>query len=132
MSQEDEIFLTIIGPESAMTEINKITVEGVEIFPPEPRDAMVDAVDSPLGPDEIQHILMQATVVLKFAATAVQFGLVSAQLAGELKRLLGRAEAHEKAVIEIRDGRTDAELIRITSDTKVETAGEAIKKAPKP
>lgn len=96
MSHENEIILTIVGPESAMKEIEKISMAGVEIDPPQPLDAMVDAVDAPLGPDEIQLFLMHATVVLKFGAAAAQFGLVAAKLAGELKHLLTRTEPHEK------------------------------------
>jgi hypothetical protein len=131
MSDDEEIFLTIIGPESAMKDIENISIAEVEIDPPQPLDAMVDAVDAPLGPDEIQLFLMHATVILKFGAAAVQFGLVTTKLIGELKKLLAKAEPHEKPQIVIVDARTNARLMEITQDTDAEHAGEAIKNATK-
>ncbi|WP_095203058.1 hypothetical protein [Mesorhizobium carmichaelinearum] len=129
MSHDDEIFLAVVGPESAMKDIEKISIAGVEIDPPQPMDAMVDAVDAPLGPDQIQLILMHATVVLKFGVAAAQFGLVTAQFAGELKKLLTQTEAHEKPRIVIVDAKTSAPVMEITEDTDAEKAGEAIKNA---
>jgi hypothetical protein len=131
MSHENEIILTIIGPESAMKEIEKISIAGVEIDPPQPLDAMVDAVDSPLGPDEIQTFLLHATVVLKFGAAAAQFGLVGVKLAGELKHLLTRTEPHEKPQIFVVDARTNAQVQEITGETDVDEAGKAIENATK-
>jgi len=131
MSHENEIILTIVGPESAMKEIEKISMAGVEIDPPQPLDAMVDAVDAPLGPDEIQLFLMHATVVLQFGAAAAQFGLVAAKLAGELKHLLTRTEPHEKPRIVVVDARTNAQVLEITHETDVNKAGKAIENATK-
>lgn len=131
MSHDDEIFLTVIGPESVMASIGTISIDGIRIDPPQPLDAMVDAVDAPLGPDEIHQLLMHATAVLSFGTVAVKFGVAATQLVGELKKLLVQAEPHEKPEIIIVDARTNEKIVAIAQDTNPEKAGETIKDATK-
>lgn len=129
MSYDDEIFLTLVGPESVMTSLKTISIDGINIDIPQPLDAMVDAVDAPLGPDEIQQLLMHATVVLNFGAAAAKFGVATTQLVIELKKLLLKSDQHENPLIVVADAKTNAQIVAITQATNPEKAGEAIKDA---
>jgi hypothetical protein len=90
---------------------------------------MVDAVDAPLGPEEIQQLLMHATLVLNFGAAAAKFGVATTQLITELKKLLLKSDHNENPQIVVADAKTDAKIVAITQTTNPEKASEAIKNA---
>ena len=85
MSNGERIYLSLIGHRSELAAVETLANESVEIKPPRPLDAMVDAVDAPLGPEMIEPLLVHATVVLKFLAASVGF-------VGAVKTLLPKSE----------------------------------------
>ena len=123
MSNDERIFLSLIGLESVLAEVETLANESVEIEPPRPLDAMVDAVDAPLGPETIAPLLVHATVVLKFLAGAVGF-------VGAVKTLLPKSERENPKIV-IVDAKTNTEIVAVTKDTNPEEAAAKIAAAMK-
>lgn len=123
MSNDERIFLSLIGHESDLAKVETLANESVVIERPRPLDAMVDAVDSPLGPEMIEPLLVHATVVLKFLAAGVGF-------VGAVKALLSQSE-HENPKIVIVDAKTNTEIVAVTKDTNPEGAAAKIAAAMK-
>jgi len=123
MSNDERIFLSLIGHESELAKVETLANESVEIEPPRPLDAMVDAVDAPLGPEMIEPLLVHATVVLKFLAAAVGF-------VGAVKTLLPKSERENPKIV-IVDAKTNTEIVAVTKDTNPEEAAAKIAAAMK-
>lgn len=123
MSNEERIFLSLIGHESELVKVETLANESVEVESPRPLDAMVDAVDAPLGPEMIEPMLVHATVVLKFLAAAVGF-------VGAVKSLLRNSEREDPKII-IVDAKTNTEIVAVTNDTKPKEAAAKIVAAMK-
>jgi len=123
MSNDERIFLSLIGHESDLAKVETLANESVAIEPPRPLDAMVDAVDSPLGPEMIEPLLVHATVVLKFLAAGAGF-------VGAVKTLLSKSERENPKIV-IVDAKTNIEIVAVTKDTNPEGAAAKIAAAMK-
>jgi len=120
MTTEEKVFLTLIGPESVMQSLEKnVAIEGVSIGKPQPLDAMVDAVDTSLGPDEIKMFMEFATAVLSLTGATLEFILA-------LQHGLSAAEGANDPRIIIVDARTNTQIVSITSDTDPQWAKQVI------
>jgi hypothetical protein len=123
MSNGERIYLSLIGHRSELAAVETLANESVEIKPPRPLDAMVDAVDAPLGPEMIEPLLVHATVVLKFLAASVGF-------VGAVKTLLPKSERENPKIV-IVDAKTNTEIVAVTKDTNPEEAAAKIVAAMK-
>jgi hypothetical protein len=71
MSQD---VISILGRAEAVEAISKqISMQDVTMDPPEPADSLTDALDAPLGPQEIQQVLQFLTVMFGTASSMLLF-----------------------------------------------------------
>lgn len=123
MTTEDKVYLTLIGPESVMQSLEKnVAIEGVSIGKPQPLDAMVDAVDTSLGPDEVKMFMEFATAILSLSGATLEFVVA-------IKNWLSKSDERKDARVIVREAPTNVTLISITADTDPETARKIIEAA---
>jgi hypothetical protein len=122
MSTDAKTYLSVMGPKSVIQALaQQAPVEGVEIGPPQPADAMTDMVDTPLGPEEIKMLMEFSTVSLALGAAMLEF-------VKKLRDMLKKSE-NDKAPIVIFAGRTNAQIVSITRDSDPEQVTEIISAA---
>jgi len=107
-------YITLVGPEDLIKQIETSGgSKDLELGRSRPGDALTDAVDTTLGPEEIKLILQVLTVAFSTATAALTFFQ-------RLKDLLARADTKKPVVIQIKDGRTGRKLATIDKETNVD------------
>ena len=65
-------YITLVGSEEIIQQLEAApALEGVEFGKSRPADSLTDAVDSPLGPEEIKAIFSVITVVITTASAGL-------------------------------------------------------------
>jgi hypothetical protein len=114
-------YLRLVGPEDVIEQVGTAQVADVEVGVVRPADPHVDAVDAPLGPEEIKAILQVVTLAFKTGAAALVFFKA-------LLEILKKTSAPAPVKVEIREGRTNRHIATIDTTTNLD---ELIKKLPK-
>lgn len=119
-STQSKLYLTVVGPESVIQSLAALKgIEGVTLGNAEPLDSLADAVDAPLGPDEVKLLLEFLTVSLGLGAATLQFIEAMVSL---MKKVEPPAPTPAPVVLPppqiiILDGRTNREIVRIDENT---------------
>lgn len=118
--RRQKIYLTVVGPEAAIQSFSSAQhSEEIRVGTAQPVDSLSDAVDAPLGPEEIKLLFEFATVSLTLGAATIQF--VSA-LIDSLKKSETAKEHH----IYILDGRTNSPIAEIDEETSAEEVAKVL------
>jgi hypothetical protein len=87
------VVVTLRGPKEIIDEIAELPeITGIELDEPQSDQSLSDAVDSPIGPQEIEQILQLVTV----AITTTTAGVV---LFGKIQKLLRKSEKASKVAL---------------------------------
>lgn len=122
MQSPDTVF-TLVAPESVMERLlDEVDIDGVEMGKRHPMDALADAADAPLGPEEIKLLLELVTV--GFAAGASVAAFIKA-----IKDLLRKADEPTPPEIIIRDLKSDIVIARVNAQSDPDAVAEAIEAA---
>lgn len=115
-------YVTISAPEDIIKRIAAAeALDGVDVGSPRAADALTDAVDSPLGPEEIKVILQVVSVGFSTASAALVFF-------ERLKKFLADSNPKQPAPVEVKEGKTRRPIAKIDRNTD---PAEVAKKAYK-
>ncbi len=113
-------FVTLLADEDLMAQIVQIEkMDGVEIGTNRPSEGLTDAVDSPLGPEEIKAMLQLVTVAFTTASAAVVF-------LEKVKKLIGGPKPKDSRKIRVKHGKSGANLGTIDSNTDVKALAKKL------
>jgi len=69
-----EAFISIVAPREFMERVHELAkVDSVEVGEPVPAEALNDALDAPLGPEELKQIFEVVTLVFQLGTAAFGF-----------------------------------------------------------
>lgn len=117
-STQSNTYLTIVGPESVIQSLAALKgIKGVTLGSAEPLDSLADAVDAPLGPDEVKLLLEFLTVSLGLGAATLQFIEAMVSLMKTVEPPPPAPTPLPPPQIIILDGRSNREIVRIDGNT---------------
>jgi hypothetical protein len=106
-----ETFVSLVGAEDLINEIERLQIEGTEIGRSRSADALVDATDAPLGPEEIKQLLQIITVAFSTGTAALTFF-------AKLRSMLQNKAA--TATVQVNDGLSGRAISVIDGATDVQ------------
>jgi hypothetical protein len=110
--------LVALGPEEVIRALPDLAdLADVRFGPPRAVDSYADAVEAPLGPEEVKQIVEAVNLAVQSVAHLTLVILA-------IRKLLSHRPGQEKVVV--KDARTGREVLVIDSDTDSEEAARKI------
>ncbi|MGH0297812.1 hypothetical protein [Sinorhizobium meliloti] len=117
---QTNIYLTVVGPEAVIQSLGSLEgIEGVTLGEAQPLDSLADAVDAPMGPDELK-------LLLEFITVGISLGAASLKLIESILSLLKKSEKAPTHEIIFLDGLTNQEILRIDENTNAANAAQQL------
>jgi|HubBroStandDraft_6_1064221.scaffolds.fasta_scaffold186844_1 hypothetical protein len=113
------VTITLFGPEPIIDELySHNDISDVDMDEPQTERGLADAVDAPIGPQEIEEFLQLLTVAIGTATSAVI-------LIQKIKNLLKKSGAKNK-VVQIRNPKTNRLIGEVGADTDVDKLADSL------